>query len=206
SEQSGVRGVAPSSFLGGEEADFEPPVLSPLADPGAHRFRRGDVIHKLLQTLPDLARERRREAAERFVAAQPDFSDADRQVMIEETLGILDHPDFAPLFGPGSRAEVSLVGRAPDLPGNVIVRGQVDRLVVTDSEVLIVDYKTNRPPPEDVAAVAKVYIGQLATYRALLRAVHPGKTVRCALLWTDAARLMEVADEVMDAVLDGATA
>lgn len=206
SEQSGVRGVAPSSFLGGEEADFEPPVLSPLADPGAHRFRRGDVIHKLLQTLPDLARERRREAAERFVAAQPDFSDTDRQVMIEETLGILDHPDFAPLFGPGSRAEVSLVGRAPDLPGNVIVRGQVDRLVVTDSEVLIIDYKTNRPPPEDVAAVAKVYIGQLATYRALLRAVHPGKTVRCALLWTDAARLMEVADEVMDAVLDGATA
>jgi ATP-dependent helicase/nuclease subunit A len=206
SEQAGVRGVAPSSFLGEDETDFEPPVLSPLADPGAHRFRRGDVIHKLLQTLPDLPRERRREAAERFVAAQPDFGDEDRRVMVEETLGILDHPDFAPLFGPGSRAEVSLVGRAPDLPGNVIVRGQVDRLVVTDTEVLIVDYKTNRPPPADLAAVAKVYIGQLATYRALLRAVHPGKTVRCALLWTDAARLMEVADEAMDAVLQGPTA
>ncbi|WP_203290804.1 double-strand break repair helicase AddA [Maricaulis parjimensis] len=205
-EQGGVRGVAPSSFLGDEEGGFEPAVLSPLSDPGAHRFRRGDVIHKLLQTLPDLPRERRREAAERFVSAQPDFDDAARSVMVEETLGILDHPDFAPLFGPGSRAEVSLVGRAESLPGNVIVRGQVDRLVVTDTEVQIIDYKTNRPPPEDVAAVAKVYIGQLATYRALLRAVHPGKTVRCALLWTDAARLMEVADELMDDVLQGANA
>ena len=135
-----------------------------------------------------------------------DFDDEARRVMIEETLGILDHPDFAPLFGPGSRAEVSLVGRAETLPGQVIVRGQVDRLVVTDTEVQIIDYKTNRPPPDDVAAVAKVYIGQLATYRELLRAVHPGKTVRCALLWTDAARLMEVADEVMDSVLQGANA
>ena len=205
-EQAGVRGVAPSSFLGDEEGGFEPAVLSPLSDPGAYRFRRGDVIHKLLQTLPDLPRERRREAAQRFVAAQPDFDDDARSVMVDETLGILDHPDFAPLFGPGSRAEVSLVGRAETLPGRVIVRGQVDRLVVTETEVQIIDYKTNRPPPEDVAAVAKVYIGQLATYRELLRAVHPGKTVRCALLWTDAARLMEVADEAMDAVLQGAKA
>jgi ATP-dependent helicase/nuclease subunit A len=205
-EQSGVRGVAPSSFLGDEEGGFEPAVLSPLSDPGAYRFRRGDVIHKLLQTLPDLPRERRREAAERFVAAQPDFDDEARAVIVDETLGILDHPEFAPLFGPGSRAEVSLVGRADTLPGSVIVRGQVDRLVVTDTEVQIIDYKTNRPPPDTVAAVAKVYIGQLATYRELLRAVHPGKTVRCALLWTDAARLMEVADEAMDAVLHGAKA
>ena len=205
SEQAGVRGVAPSSFID-DALHFEPPVLSPLSDPGAHRFRRGDVIHKLLQTLPDLPDERRRDAATRFVAAQPDFDDAARAVIVEETLGILAHPDFAPLFGPGSRAEVALVGRAPDLPGNVIVRGQVDRLVVTDTEVLIIDYKTNRPPPESVAAVAKVYLGQLATYRALLRVVHPGKTVRCALLWTDAARLMEVADDVLDTVLQGVTA
>ena len=204
-EQAAVRGVAPSSFIADEQA-FEPAVLSPLQDPGAHRFRRGDVIHKLLQTLPDLPLDRRREAAERFVAAQPDFDPAARSRIVEETLGILEHPDFAPLFGPGSRAEVSLVGRAADLPGDVIVRGQVDRLVVTDTEVLIVDYKTNRPPPETVAAVAKVYLGQLATYRALLRAVHPGKSVRCALLWTDAARLMEVADDVLDTVLQGANA
>jgi ATP-dependent helicase/nuclease subunit A len=73
---------------------------------------------------------------------------------------------------------------------------------VTGDEVLIIDYKTNRPPPADVAAVAKVYLGQMATYRALLRAVHPGKSVRCALLWTDAARLMELPDAVLDTIFD----
>ena len=203
-EQAAIRSVAPSSFLADDSV--EPAVLSPLADPGAHRFRRGDVIHKLLQTLPDLPAERRRSAAERFVAAQPDFDDAARRGMVEETLGILDHAEFAPLFGPGSRAEVSLVGHAPGLPEGVFVRGQVDRLVVTGHEVLIIDYKTNRPPPTEIAAVAKVYIGQMATYRALLRAVHPGKSVRCALLWTDAARLMELPDAVLDSVFGESTA
>jgi ATP-dependent helicase/nuclease subunit A len=160
------------------------------------------VIHKLLQTLPDLPSDRREAAGQRFLAAQSDIAESDRAQILTETLGILDHPDFAPLFGPGSRAEVALVGQAPGLPANMIIRGQVDRLVVTGDEVLIIDYKTNRPPPADVAAVAKVYLGQMATYRALLRAVHPGKSVRCALLWTDAARLMELPDAVLDTIFD----
>ena len=203
-ETGQILSAAPSSLLA--DADSEPAVLSPLSDPGGHRFRRGDVIHKLLQTLPDLAPDRRRGAAERFVAAQPDISNADKAQIITETLGILDHPEFAPLFGPGSRAEVSLVGHAPGLPANTIVRGQVDRLVVTDDEVLIIDYKTNRPPPIELAAVARIYLGQMATYRALLRAVHPGKSVRCALLWTDAARLMELPDTLLDTVFDAGAA
>ena len=199
-EGAQILGAAPSSLLA--DADSEPAVLSPLADPGGHRFRRGDVIHKLLQTLPDLPSDRREAAGQRFLAAQSDIAESDRAQILTETLGILDHPDFAPLFGPGSRAEVALVGQAPGLPANMIIRGQVDRLVVTGDEVLIIDYKTNRPPPADVAAVAKVYLGQMATYRALLRAVHPGKSVRCALLWTDAARLMELPDAVLDTIFD----
>lgn len=203
-EEGQIRSAAPSSLLADEEA--EPAVRSPLADPGGHRFRRGDVIHKLLQTLPDLPHERREAAATRFLSAQPDIAEADRAQIVAETLGILDHPEFAPLFGPDSRAEVALVGHAPGLPANTIIRGQVDRLVVTADEVLIIDYKTNRPPPSEVAAVAKVYLGQMATYRALLRAVHPGKSVRCALLWTDAARLMVLPDAVLDHIFDAGVA
>ncbi|WP_339739246.1 double-strand break repair helicase AddA [uncultured Maricaulis sp.] len=202
SEAGALRAIAPSRLLAEEE--MAEAVISPLLDPGGQRFRRGEVIHKLLETLPGLDPDRRREAAVRFVAAQPDIDEAARSVIVEETLGILDHPDFAALFGPGSRAEVALTGTAPGLPPGTKVRGQVDRLVVTDHEVLIVDYKTNRPPPVDVSGVARVYLGQMAAYRALLRSLHPGKTVRCALLWTDAARLMEIPAELLDGVLSGA--
>lgn len=203
-EASLLKPVAPSSLL--EEAGPEPAVLSPLADPDGYRYRRGELIHKLLETLPDLPADRRRIAAERFLAPQLDVSDEQKAIIVTETLAVLDHPDFASLFGPGSRAEVGLSGTAPELPEGVTVRGQVDRLVVTDAEVLIVDYKTNRPPPSEIAAVAKVYLGQMAAYRAILRVLHPDKTIRCALLWTDEARLMEVPAELMDSALGTASA
>lgn len=203
-ETGPLRAIAPSRMMAGDDEGEPEAAISPLLDQGGHRFRRGEVIHKLLETLPDLEPDRRCDAATRFVAAQPDFDVAARQVMVDETLGILDHPDFAALFGPGSRAEVALTGTAPGLPPGTKIRGQVDRLVVTDHEVLIIDYKTNRPPPAEVSGVARVYLGQMAAYRALLRSLHPGKQVRCALLWTDAARLMELPDALLDAVMSGA--
>jgi ATP-dependent helicase/nuclease subunit A len=77
-------------------------------------------------------------------------------------------------------------------------------LVVTDHEVLIVDYKTNRPPPTQVEDVPRAYLAQMAAYRALLQGLHPNKPVRCALLWTDAPRLMELPGDRLDAVLSRA--
>ena len=118
---------------------------------------------------------------------------ADREQIAEEVLGILGDDRFAALFGPGSRAEVPLIG----LLGETVVSGQVDRLVVGDHEVMVVDYKTNRPPPHDEAGVAPAYILQMATYRAVLSRIYPGKSIRCALLWTDGPRLMELSDAVL---------
>ena len=76
--------------------------------------------------------------------------------------------------------------------------GQVDRLVVTDEEVLVVDYKSNRQPPGEVGDVAPVYVAQMALYRALLQQVWPGRRVRCALLWTESARLMELPEAALE--------
>jgi ATP-dependent helicase/nuclease subunit A len=88
----------------------------------------------------------------------------------------------------------------------MVVNGQIDRLVVTAHEVLIVDYKTNRPPPQNVEDVPDAYFAQMAAYRALLQALHPGKPVRCALLWTDAPRLMALPEARLDDVLQRARA
>lgn len=203
-EPAAPRAAAPSKLLGEDEAGFEPAPLSPLAEDGPDRFRRGSIIHKLLQTLPDLPRARRRASAERYAASLSDLAPAQREEIVEETLRVLSDPAFAALFGPGSRAEVSVSGRAPGLPEGMIINGQIDRLVITDHEVLIVDYKTNRPPPDRVEDVATVYLAQMAAYRALLQAIHPAKPVRCALLWTDAPRLMELPAERLDAVLSRA--
>ena len=76
--------------------------------------------------------------------------------------------------------------------------GQVDRLAVGEHEVLIVDYKTNRPPPQSPADVPLAYRRQLALYRALLAEIYPGRTVRAFLLWTAAPLLMEIDAETLD--------
>ncbi|MGB8841570.1 MAG: PD-(D/E)XK nuclease family protein, partial [Aliidongia sp.] len=180
----------PRPLVASRPTQAEPPVRSPRADDQEkRRFQRGTLVHRLLQNLPDLPPTEAERAARRYLAGKIHGLDPEEQDQIaRETLAILHHPDFAPLFGPGSRAEVPVVG----LIDGKALSGRIDRLVVTENEVMIIDYKTNRPPPATVAEVAPVYLDQLAAYRAALERIYPGKRVRTVLLWTDGARLMEV--------------
>src|SRR5262249_36448631 len=123
-----------------------------------------------------------------------------------EALAVSEAPDHAALFAEGSRAEVSLVGTIRTPRGTFTVSGQVDRLAVGEREVLIVDYKTNRPPPEQPDGVPLTYRRQLALYRALLAGIYPSHTVRAFLLWTAVPRLMEIDAETLDASMPYAAA
>ena len=164
---------------------------------------RGLAVHRLLQSLPDIPPERRADAAQRFFARRDMFAEAERDTLIKQVLAILSAPRFAPLFGPGSRAEVSIAGRFKDRP----VAGQVDRLVVTPQAVLIADYKSNRPAPwstEQCLERYGSYVKQLALYRDVLRRVYPGRPVRAALLWTETLELMELPTVSLDEALDTA--
>ena len=81
------------------------------------------------------------------------------------------------------------------------ISGQIDRLAVTKSGVLIVDYKTNRNPPREADGVPDAYVKQMALYRAAMQAAFPGRSVRCALLWTETPHLMDLPDSLLDAAL-----
>ena len=115
---------------------------------------------------------------------------------------LIGDPRFAAVFAPGSRAEVSIAGRL-ERPGRppALVSGQIDRLVVTPAEVLIVDYKTNHAPPTAAAEAPTGYIRQLALYRAVLQKLYPQLPVRAALLWTETPDLMEISTPALDAAL-----
>jgi ATP-dependent helicase/nuclease subunit A len=117
-------------------------------------------------------------------------------------LALLEERRFAAVFASGSRAEVSIVGRL-DRPGRppALVSGQIDRLVVTPDEVLIVDYKTNHAPPRAGAEAPRSYVRQLALYRAVLKKLYPQLPVRAALLWTETPELMEIYAPALDAQL-----
>jgi ATP-dependent helicase/nuclease subunit A len=106
-------------------------------------------------------------------------------------LAILDHPDFAPLFAPGSLAEIPIVG----IVDGRALSGQIDRLVVAEDRVLIVDFKTLRAAPATEDEVPSIYLSQLAGYRAALAGIYPGREICCALLWTQGPWLMPISRE-----------
>ncbi len=170
----------------------DPAVPSPLAQ-GRDRFRRGNVMHRLLESLPDVPPAARRDVAERYLAqAVADWPQDVRQALAQEALDVLAIPEAQLLFGPQSQAEVPVSGLVALDAGQRLLSGQIDRLAITDTEILIADYKTNRPPPKTVDAVPDVYRKQLFSYKAALAAIFPDRVIRTFLLWTDGPNLMEI--------------
>jgi ATP-dependent helicase/nuclease subunit A len=169
----------------------------------AMALQRGTLVHRLLQSLPDLATARRRDAVQKYLARNAaGWSDGDRAQLADQVLALIADPRFAAVFAAGSRAEVSIVGRL-EQPGRppALVSGQIDRLVVTPSEVLIVDFKTNHAPPVAAAEAPAAYVRQLALYRAVLKKLYPQLPVRSALLWTETPELMEISATSLDQAL-----
>jgi ATP-dependent helicase/nuclease subunit A len=184
-----VRPLQPSRM-----AEEEPAALSPLSATAGGRYRRGRLIHRLLQSLPGQPQQCRAALLARALADPTLGLSADEQAEIGDEIGrILHDPRLAGLFEPGSRAEVPLAGMQDDQP----VFGQVDRLAVGPDEVLVIDYKTDRLVPATAAEVPLAYRRQMAAYRALLRQIYPGREVRCALLWTAEPRLMILEDAAL---------
>lgn len=196
-EPTPARPLAPSL-----PEDPEPAVRSPLIAAARRedekvRFRRGTLVHALLERLPELAPEIRENAARRYLSAPAHgLGKAEIDALIGETFAVLNRPDFAPLFAPGSRAEVPVAG----VVGKTPVAGFVDRLAVTETQVMVIDYKTNRPPPASADDVPMAYLRQMAAYRRLLGGVYPDREVVCALLWTDGLRMMELDNARLDEV------
>lgn len=165
-------------------------ATSPLKAAEGRRFLRGNLTHKLLQTLPGVKKELWEETAKIWLERYGhELSGEIRESILSETLAILNHPRFAAIFGPGSLAEVPITGK---IEGKGLVNGQIDRLLITENEILVVDFKTNRPPPKDPSAIPEIYLEQMEIYAAVLRQIYPGRSVRAALLWTDGPMLMDV--------------
>ena len=198
-EASSATRVTPSHLLSDSD---EGPVRSPLSRTHQaerdRRFLRGNLIHKLLEVLPDIPVDRRRPVAD-AILGRHDLSKPVGDRILEEVFTVLDR--FPQIFAEGSFAEVSLAGTGGNLPEGMRLNAQVDRLTVTPEHVYIIDYKSNRPPPESQDAVSGQYMAQMAAYRELAREIY-GRPVTCALLWTDSAHLMELDEGRLDAALD----
>ncbi len=191
-EESAARRIMPSRI---DVDSGDAPAYSPLRPP--HLGVRGSALHRLLELLPDIPTAARLSAADRLLARlAPEVGEGERAEWREEALRVLNDARFFAVFGPESRAEVAITGRPAN--SEAFISGRIDRLAVEETRVLVVDYKTNRPPPQSVNDIPDSYLAQLAVYCALLQEIYPDHQVEAALLWTYDARLMPVPAAMLD--------
>jgi len=186
------RPLAPSGA--GEERGADPPLSAGSGDGAAHAARRGILIHRLLERLPDIAPDAREAVAARWLERQAhDLHGAAREEMAAQALAVLAEPEFAAIFAPGALAEVPLAATI----GGIVVAGTADRLLVEQDCVTVVDFKTTRRPPARFEEVPAATLRQMAAYAAALEAIYPGREVRAALLYTHAPVLIKVPGETL---------
>lgn len=207
-----VRDLAPTDALSGignwalrmapEEArpprPLSPSALAPdtLAAPpagpaAAEAARRGAALHALFERLPDVPPGQRRALGLAYAARL--LPGADAAALVDEVLRVLDDPAFAAVFGEGSLAEAPVVA----VLGEMVIAGQVDRLLVEPTRVRLVDFKTGRRVPGRLEDLPDAHVAQMAAYVAALRTVFPGRAVEAGLLYTAGPRLWTLPEPML---------
>ncbi len=146
------------------------------ADPHRDAAGHGDLVHHLLQWACD-------------AGAVPPGQGAAH----DEAAAVFGDPALAWIFRPGEGRGVSeapfLVRRgAPGADGcEVRLTGFIDRVIVRDDSIDIIDYKTNRGVGDDArrAELCRHYAPQLAAYAEAAAGIWPGREVRTWLLFTE---------------------
>ena len=150
----------------------------------AHPRLEGIFMHDLLDSLSTLAPDARLELALRkaeasLLAHSPREAPIGTDRLIElahKMVRFMAEPEFAPLFGPAALSEFGISG----IVGTRPVVGQIDKLLVTEESLWLVDFKSGRPQRDNVP---HSYILQMALYAALLREIYPDKKMQAEIIW-----------------------
>jgi ATP-dependent helicase/nuclease subunit A len=190
---------APSGHIVDEQEEtrtgISPLVTQDRSSSQNSRFGRGLLIHKLLERLPNLTLSQREPVGKLFLRRSGRFNDDEANTILRRVLSIIEDPTFGAVFHADALAETPIAG----FINGKRFAGVIDRLIVTEDLVQIVDFKTNRPPPLDPETTPKEYLKQMAIYRELAKQAFSGKEILTGILWTEAPRLDVLTDNQLDA-------
>lgn len=188
-EQAPPRPLAPSAIAPDDVTD---PPFAP-SDGGA--ARRGILLHALFERLPAVAADKRRQLAEEWLAKPGREPDAERRAeMVDAVMRVLEAPQYSDIFSSTALAEAPVAA----VVGSRVIAGTVDRLLVSDDVVRLVDFKTGRQAPQDVSRVPIYHLKQMSAYVAALECVFPGRRIEASLLYTAGPRLIILPDDVVE--------
>ena len=163
--------------------------------------QRGTLLHRLLELLPPLAPDLRPTAAANLIKARGQFLTTEEQSTLwQDCARLLSDPACADLFAPHAQAEVRITGTVACGPNHdlIPVTGQIDRLVVLETHILLCDFKTTAYAPTSLAEIDHAHLTQMALYVALLKKLYPARPIKACLLYTASATMLDLPDGVME--------
>lgn len=173
-------------------------AIAPGGRGDAQALDRGRAIHRALEQLASAPSERWSTLA--LEAASSILTDkAAAQVAAAEALKVRRDLLLAHLFAPGSYGEVPLRGVIEWQGAQVDLAARLDRVVVGERDVMIVEFKTDRVVPKADSSIPRSYVTQLALYRVAVARLFEGRAVNCAILWTAEPRLTVLPSKLLDA-------
>jgi ATP-dependent helicase/nuclease subunit A len=191
----------------------KPALVSPSKLPGSKvvagdagaalddALRKGRQVHMLLEHLEKTpVAARRVKAGQVLVGDCAVADDTAFESVFSEACAVLDDPALAYVFKENSLAEVGISAEIPEL-GGARIDGIIDRLIVSQTHVLAVDFKTNAMVPTRPENVPDGILRQLGAYLVGLQQIYPDRAIEVAVLWTATREIMTVNhDIVMDAL------
>ncbi|WP_170426357.1 double-strand break repair helicase AddA [Ruegeria arenilitoris] len=201
------RDMPPSFLTSAKTPDAEPETISPSDLGGAKALPgdagqdeeaaklRGTRLHLLLEHLPSVAQDTWPELCARLL---PEMQDPDRQELLAEACDVLAAPHLQAVFADNALAEVPVTA---DLNGRRM-HGIIDRLIVTDTEVRVIDFKSNATVPSDAQTCPEGVLRQMGAYAQAMSQIYPSQEIRTAILWTRTATLMWLPHDLVTDALD----
>ena len=164
---------------------------------------RGRLLHTLLEHLPTVPPEDRATLGHTLLQGHPDTFDAEPN-MVPDVMNLIIDPKLSHIFASDALAEVDVTAALPQ--NGLRMHGAIDRLIVTDTTVLAVDFKTNRLVPDSPDRTPDGLLRQMGAYHAALVQIFPDHQIEVAILWTATATLTTLPEKLVSNALAAVTA
>ena len=162
---------------------------------------RGTAIHLLLEHLPLVTKDKRDDLAKQLLSGMDEGLANDAEIPAH-VCKVLDAPALAHLWTKDALTEVDITAQV----GDIRFHGAIDRLLISDTKVTAIDYKSNRLVPDTPEQTPEGLLRQMAAYAAGLAKVFPDHEIEVAILWTHTATLMPIPPKLVAEALNSVTA
>ncbi len=172
--------------------DYVPDDVNSPMEPRTDRQRRGIVIHRMLEQLTQgIARSAIEKSLQQEFSGWP--TSMGFKAWWREACDVVDRAAFRDFFDPvyyeEARNEIPILYG----DGNRDIYGVIDRLVIREQEVILIDYKTHaHATAENIVLLARDYTEQMRQYGAGAHYLWPQKQLRLLLLFTACCGIVEI--------------